>query len=198
MPMPHAHQRRDGSSRLATTKQIAAALLVVGGLAACGGPAGPAPTAVAPSTPPAATPRANETPPAPTMPTAFSGIGSPVARPGGEIGPVVWASAVDPTTKAPVARATAFPRDAATIYAVVPVIRLAPNARLTVTWSYNDTSLDAFTQTVVANGRPGARWIEFHLTRSSDRPWPTGTYAVEVRLDDGVVQTASVTVGEPA
>jgi hypothetical protein len=192
--MPHAEGRRDKSSRRATTKQIAAALLVVGGLAACGGPAGPTPTPFATATPAAATPRANEALPAPTMPAAFSGIGSPVARPDGEIGPVIWASAIDPTTKAPVARATTFSPDAATIYAVVPVIRLAPNARLTAAWSYNDTSLDAFTQSVTAGGQQGARWIEFHLSRSSDHPWPTGTYAIEVRLGDDIVQTASVTV----
>ncbi|HEU5433760.1 MAG TPA: hypothetical protein VFU81_18975, partial [Thermomicrobiales bacterium] len=130
------------------------------------------------------------------MPAAIAGIGSPAAGPAGEIGAVVWARGVDPATKAPLDRTTSFPPDAPAIYAVVPVDRLAPNARLTATWSYNDTSLDAFTQTVTAGDAPGARWVEFHIARSSAVPWPAGDYTIVVRLADGLAQTASVTVGE--
>jgi hypothetical protein len=176
-----------------------AALGLVALLAGCGGSTPPTPTAVTPAAiTPAATarPQAPIASPTPALPAAFSTIGSPVAGAAGEIGDVVWARSVDPATKAPVDRTTSFPPDAPAIYAVVPVVRLAPNARLTASWSYNDTSLDAFTQTVTAGGESGARWVEFHITRSSSVPWPAGDYTIVVRLADGVAQTASVTVSE--
>ncbi|HEU0114143.1 MAG TPA: hypothetical protein VFQ80_05680 [Thermomicrobiales bacterium] len=207
--MPHAPRRRAVSPRPANEEiprrriaswRVAAATIVVLGLAACGGPPSspatpiaPAATAAGSAVAVAATAAAS---PTASIPTAFAGIGSPVARAAGEIGPVVWARAIDPATKAPTDRAAAFAADAKAIYAVVPVIRLAPNARLTASWSYNDTSLDAFTQTVTAGRPAGARWVEFHLTRPASMPWPDGDYTIVLRLDNDVVQTASITVAK--
>ena len=180
--------------KAATRPGALAALGLVALLAGCGGSPSPTPAAVTPAA--TARPPTPAASPTPALPAAFATIGSPAAGAAGEIGAVVWARSVDPATKAPVDRTTSFPPDAPAIYAVVPVVRLAPNARLTASWSYNDTSLDAFTQTVTAGGESGARWVEFHITRSSSVPWPAGDYSIVVRLADGVAQTASVTVGE--
>ncbi len=189
--------QRPGDRRMAGGRQVAAILLVLVGLAGCGAPSTP----YSPTPSPAATPDARPiataamATPTPAIPAAFGDIGSPVSRPGGAVGRVVWARAVDPSTKAPVDPTTEFPADATAIYAVVPVVRLAPSARLTADWSYNGASLDAFSQTVAGRDRPGAGWVEFHITRSDAMKWPTGAYTIVVRLDDAVVQTAAVTVG---
>ena len=149
-------------------------------LAACGGNDSPSPTPTATTSPDLTATNAAESPPTP--------------QPTPTIGQIVWATAVDPQTKEPVEIVDGFAVDDVTIYAVLPVRNLPPNSSLTATWTYDGTALDNLSSTAVIPPGPTIGWVEFHLTRSEE-PWPDGTYAVSVRLDGNVVQTAEVTVG---
>lgn len=149
------------------------------------------------ATPAAATPaRAGSALPATRQPGSPAPGVTPVGSPTGaaQLGPIIWATAIDPQTKAPTERVEAFPTTAKTLYATLPIAILEPGTVLTAAWTYNATSLDALTSTVVAQGRYADSWVEFHLVRASDQPWPAGTYAVTVLANGVAVQTAEVKV----
>jgi hypothetical protein len=118
---------------------------------------------------------------------------TPTIVPTPSFGDVVWATEVDPQTKAPVGAVDAFASDAPTLYAVVPVRNLPENTTLIADWTYNETSLDGLTSTATTASTIEEGWVEFHLTRSAEN-WPDGTYAITVRVDGQVVQTAEVAV----
>lgn len=147
-------------------------------IAACGG-----------SSSPSTTPSANPPPPAATSATAST----PTPRPAPEVGRIVWATSIDPTTEEPREVVDGFAADDLTIYAVLPVRNLPPTAVLTANWTYNGTSLERLATTAVAPSGPNAGWVEFHLTRSGE-PWPSGTYSITISFDGKVVQSAETTV----
>jgi hypothetical protein len=153
--------------------------VVVAALAGCGG-----------NDSPPATPTATSSP---DLTATAVAAAPPTPRPTPQIGQIVWATAVDPRTKAPVDVVDGFAVDDETLYATLKVRNLPPNATFTAEWSYNETSLDSLTTTVATPSEADSGWVEFHLTRSAE-PWPKGTYAVSVSLDGKVVQTAEVTV----
>lgn len=149
---------------------------------------------------PALTPVGSPFPAVPTQPP-----GPPVApTPGGttavfrsgstELGPVVWASAVDPSTKAPRTRVEVFPAGAPVLHAALPALHLTRGTSVSASWSYNGTPLDVAPSQVVAERDERETWVEFHLPQSAGRPWPAGVYAIEVQVDGQPAQTAAVLV----
>jgi hypothetical protein len=118
---------------------------------------------------------------------------TPTIVPTPSFGDVVWATEVDPQTKAPVGAVEAFASDASALYAVVPVRNLPENTTLTAEWTYNETSLDGLTSTATTVSTIEDGWVEFHLIRAAET-WPDGTYAITVRVDGQAVQTAEVAV----
>jgi hypothetical protein len=103
---------------------------------------------------------------------------------------------VTPGSNAPATPVEQFTSTANTLYAVVRVANLPAGAVLTAGWAYNDTSLDTATQAVTPPNAYEGGYVEFHLTRSGQQPWPTGTYSVSVSLDGQVVQTAQIQMVE--
>jgi hypothetical protein len=142
-----------------------------------------------------------DSPPTPTATIAIdltatvAAAVTPTPVPTPEIGEIVWASSIDPETRAPRNSVDRESVDDRTLYAVLPVRNLPAGVALTAAWSYNDTPLDELTTTTVVPAGPIAGWVEFHLTRSEE-PWPDGTYAISVRFDGKVVQTAKVIVAD--
>ena len=146
------------------------------------------------------------------------GVGSPVAGPAtagrgtlpvrgtpgvdgfrtaaAEGGAVVWATAVDPTTRAPTEPVEAFRPDARTIYAAVPLARLEPGTTLSATWTYNRTPLQGMVGSVTAPaGETGQDlWVAFEIARQTEEPWPTGTYEIAVAVNGEPALTATVEV----
>jgi len=120
-------------------------------------------------------------------------ISSPAA-PRIQVGSVVWATAVDPVTKAPMEPVDAFPDTATTLYAVIPIRQMTPGVVLTAQWSYNGTPLTALTSAVVAERAEVETWVEFHLERVDDLPWPAGDYQIAVLVDGRPARTAQVEV----
>jgi hypothetical protein len=124
---------------------------------------------------------------------------SPVAsRNEPTVGDIVWTTTTDPATNAPVDAVTAFSPDAPRIIAALPVRQPPPGAVVRATWTYNNTSLDAFATDLALSSDPGQVWISFQISRSPDVPWPEGTYAVTVSLGETIVQLSTVEVAPPA
>ena len=157
--------------------------LVCAILAGCGGelrlvpPAGPSPQTM--SEAPA---RAGATPVSSAVATRF--------------GPIVWASAIDPATSAPIEPVPSYAPDAPRIIAVMQTFALSAGSVVEATWEYNNTSLDAFSTRLVPPSSTAERWISFHIERNPDVPWPVGTYEVSVSLNGTSVQQASIEVTE--
>jgi hypothetical protein len=112
------------------------------------------------------------------------------------IGGIVWTTATDPTTNAPVDAVTNYRSDAPRIIAAVQAHALPAGSVVGATWEYNDTSLDAFTTRLTAPDSDAEHWMSFHIARDSDVPWPVGTYEVAISLDGARVQEANVEVVE--
>lgn len=130
----------------------------------------------------------------PLLPTP-SGSPAPFRSPAADIGPIVWTTAVDPRTNAPLDPVTLFPGDAPTIFATVSLARWEPRATISAEWSYNGTPLDAFATTVVADRSQRDVWLEFHLSKDPAASWPDGVYAIALLVDGQPAQAASVVVG---
>lgn len=153
-----------------------AAGLVAGVLAGCGGP-GATPT-------PSPASKATET----AVPATMTPI------PAAAVGEVVWTTAVEAVSNAPGGRVDQFDAGARTLFAVVRVTNLRAGSVLTAEWTYNATELDTTTSAVVPSRAYPAGFVQFHLSRDGEMPWPEGTYAITISLDGEVVQTASIDV----
>jgi hypothetical protein len=151
-----------------------------------------APTAISvPSPSPAPSPVASPSP----IPD-FAATPGVFTSPQADVGKVVWATAINPTTNAPTAPVTELAADVTTIYAALPVYRVKPGTVFTAKWTYNTTPVDELTSHVTASGGYDEAWIEFHITRAAKQPWPTGTYEVTVLVGDQeeVAEQATVRV----
>jgi hypothetical protein len=120
-------------------------------------------------------------------------VGTAVAT---QFGPIVWATAVDQATDAPIAPVSTYPPDAPRIIAALQAFGLSAGSVVEATWEYNNTSLDAFSTRLVPADSTAESWISFYLDRRPDVPWPVGTYEVTVSLNGVTVQQASIEITE--
>ena len=157
---------------------LVALIVACGLLAACGSDKKEA-------TPSGATKEPSATETVEVVPTALSG------EP--RIGDVVWTSAVEPGSNAPVGAATPVVGDT-TIYAVFPIESLPAGSQLVATWFFNNTSLDALSSAMRIDQDRVSGWIEFHIERTGADPWPNGTYEIVVTDGTTVLQRAEVTI----
>ncbi len=112
------------------------------------------------------------------------------------IGDVVWATATDPATNAPIEPVTSYRPDAPRIIAAVRTRALSAGSAIEATWEYNDTSLDAFTTRLTPTESGAEQWISFHIARDREVPWPVGRYEVAISLNGAIVRQAAVEVSE--
>jgi hypothetical protein len=124
---------------------------------------------------------------------AATPVNSTVATRFGEI---VWATAIDPKTSAPIEPVSSYRPDAPRIIAVIQASGLSAGSAVEATWEYNNTPLDAFSTRLLPAGSTAESWVSFRIDRSPDVPWPVGTYEVTVSLNGTTVQQASVEVTE--
>jgi len=133
---------------------------------------------------PAATVAAVGTPIVPT-PTATVDV---------SLGDVVWTSAVDEATGAPVDDLTTLPNDASQVVAAVSAETLPAGVTLQARWTIDGDPLPALDPDplVVDEGRQDA-WVSWSLSWTSDQPWPIGTLGIQIevngepRLSDEIV-----------
>jgi len=155
-------------------------------------PAAPASPALPP---PLASPAIPTQPPGPPVAPTPGGTTGAFRSARAEVGPVVWASDVDPNSKAPLVRVESFPASAPVLHAVLPAARLARGTTLTATWSYNGTPLEFPPTQTVADRDEQETWVEFHLAQATGEPWPAGVYAIEIFVDGQSAQRSAVRVG---
>lgn len=110
------------------------------------------------------------------------------------LGPVVWATAVLPGTSEPTTPVDSFPVETSTIYAVFPVERIASGVVLRATWSFNGQTIPEVGAELTASRDLIGGWLEFHLVRDSDQPWPDGQYGISLSSESVLVATGSVAV----
>jgi hypothetical protein len=111
-------------------------------------------------------------------------------------GEIVWATAIDPKTSAPIEPVSSYRPDAPRIIAVMQAFGLSAGSAVEATWEYNNTSLDAFSTRLQPAHSTAESWISFRIDRSPDVPWPVGTYEVMVSLNGTTVQQAAIEVTE--
>lgn len=163
--------------------RVLAPMFVVALLAGCGSadstPLAVTPLATAPgqsaiATPPLATPTPRE--------PQFSDI--------------VWTSEwSDQPGEEPVA-VTELTPESPVIVALTRATALPIGAQLDATWTYNNTSLDAFSTSLVNDGSSDEVWLAFRLDRDPELLWPAGTYQVTLSLNGIEVKRGSVQVVE--
>jgi hypothetical protein len=112
------------------------------------------------------------------------------------VGEVVWATATDPATNAPIDLVFSYRPDILRIVAAVHLNALPTGSTLEATWEYNDTSLDAFTTHLTLPESGADQWISFYIDRDPEVEWPVGTYEVKISLDGTPVQQAAIEVRE--
>lgn len=97
-------------------------------------------------------------------------------------------------TQAPLQTEASYTSDAPTIYACLFAKNLPAGTVVEASWTYNNTSLDAFSTRLALPDAASQRWIAFHITRDPNVLWPTGTYALAVTIDGKTIKQASVEV----
>jgi hypothetical protein len=111
-----------------------------------------------------------------------------------QIGDIVWATATDQATNAPIDPVSSYRPDALRIVAAVHIDALSAGSSLEATWEYNDTSLDAFTTRLAPASSGTDQWVSFYIERDPEVEWPVGTYEVKILLDGATAQQAAVEV----
>jgi hypothetical protein len=112
-----------------------------------------------------------------------------------QLGEVVWAERIDPTTGEPRATIEAFPAETETIYALAPVRSAPAGSVVTAAWALNGTPIEGTTQQVRIEGGATGGWVAFHLTWTGEGNWPPGTLSVTLTANgrpagDGSVEVA--------
>ena len=170
----------DGSTRGRTIQGV---LLLLGCslLASCGGQS----RLVAPTA----------SPPVPNAEMRATPLSAPTNRIGSpQIGEIIWTASTDPTTNAPIEPVASYRADAPRIIAAVPARALTAGSRVEANWEYNNTSLDAFTVLLVPSENVGETWINVHIDRDPEVPWPEGVYQLTISIDGAAMQNAAVEV----
>jgi hypothetical protein len=144
----------------------------------------------------ATNPGVQHVPPDVNVQVAESAAGTPAATVRPALDEVLWAVTTDPASDAPLTVTRRYPTDTTRLTASVLATNLSAGSVVEAAWSYNDTSLDAFTTEVVVADAAARRWLSFHLERASEEPWPPGVYAVELSLDGIPAGQSEVEVGD--
>jgi hypothetical protein len=113
-----------------------------------------------------------------------------------QVADVVWATAADPATNAPIDPVSSYRQDALRIVAALHLVMPAAGSTFEATWEYNDTSLDAFTTQLKLSESGADQWISFYIERDPEVEWPVGIYGVTISLNGTPVQQGAVEVRE--
>ena len=193
-------------------QQLIVVGLVILALTSCGGSSSgtrsvnPAPTKTAPALATAVAAPASPVPisgeatkdVAPMSPAVSPPPDQPFVSEQADLGPVQWTTMVNPTTLAPALTVETFATTASTIYAVVPVRRIAPGTVVSSSWSYNDAPINGVGASIAVPESLADVWLEFHLARTAVPAWPEGTYAIMIQINGQPALSSRVLVDEAA
>jgi hypothetical protein len=130
-----------------------------------------------------------ETPPAATpLPTA-----TPTEVPAFALGDVVWALEVG-EDGAPVEPVTAFPRDAAQIFALVDARNIPEGETLSAVWTLDDVPVDGADASVTIDEATASGWVSYSLTWNGEALWPVGTLGITITSNSGATATGTIQI----
>ena len=98
---------------------------------------------------------------------------------------------VEEKTKAPGPAVERFPTTATRFYAVARVAGGVKDTKVRTRWFLDDKLID---ETEVVFDKAGTRWVAFSLTTSDGKPFPAGSYKVQVFLDGAAGPNANFKV----
>lgn len=112
------------------------------------------------------------------------------------VGEPVWSRSIDPQTNEPAEAVESFADTDRVLYLSVPIERLPAGTEIDALWSYNDTQLEGSTVQLIADRDQTGGWIEVHLERTSEEPWPDGTYRVQLQYQSTPIANSEVEITE--
>ncbi|MGE3797093.1 MAG: hypothetical protein AB7G88_04555 [Thermomicrobiales bacterium] len=110
------------------------------------------------------------------------------------LGPVVWSQSVESGTNEPVSPVSSFPDSAPVIFAVFPVERLSSGIVIRASWTFDGEALDGVGAELAVTRDQIGGWLEFHLERTSEDPWPDGEYGIALTTESVLIATGTVSV----
>ena len=109
-----------------------------------------------------------------------------------KIEPPVWTTGIDPVDGSPVDSVEWFSTDASVIYAAFQTSEIAEGTSFTISWIMNDVPVPGLNPTLEMTAGTPAGWIEIHLDRTSELPWPEGTLTIQLKVGNETVSTGSI------
>jgi len=101
------------------------------------------------------------------------------------IGSLTLTNQVDEHTKAATTPLTTFPAQTSQFYASVHVLNPIKQTKVMARWYYDQKLVDEYE---LAFDVKGDRYVAFQLTSSAGKPFPAGSYKIEVLLDGQLAQ----------
>lgn len=118
---------------------------------------------------------------------------APSPTPVAQLSPVVWTTTLDQNGE-PAEELTAFPRNAESIYAVVPVEAVSAGETLTASWALDGEAIDAIGSTVTIDEASASGWVSFSLVWEGETLWPVGTLEITISASSGAVVTGAIQI----
>jgi hypothetical protein len=118
-------------------------------------------------------------------PTQTSSVATPEPTPVlVSFGQVVWASAIDTETGAPVDSLTTLSNMAPQVYASVQADMLPADVPVQARWTIDGAELSGLDPAPVTVDEDRAEpWISWSLTWTADEPWPVGVLGIEIEVN---------------
>ncbi len=102
------------------------------------------------------------------------------------VSPITLTDQVDEKTKEARRPLTGYPATTTEFFAVVKVMNPRQGTKVAARWYYDGKFVQEFPLDFAESGKD--RFVAFNLVSSSNQPFPTGQYKVEILLDGNVVQ----------
>ena len=80
------------------------------------------------------------------------------------------------------------------IFAAFPVERIAKGVVIRSSWTFNGQTVEGVGAEMESTRDQVGGWIEFHLERTSEEPWPDGEYGISLTTENILIATGSVQV----
>jgi hypothetical protein len=109
-----------------------------------------------------------------------------------EVQPPVWSTGVDPADGSPVDSIEWVSTDAPVVYAVFETTAIPAGTSFSIAWTMNGTPVPGLNPTLEMRVDAPAGWIEFHLDRTSETPWPEGILEIELTVNGEIVSSGSI------
>lgn len=111
------------------------------------------------------------------------------------IGAVVWATAVDPDTGAPVDALTALPNTAPRVVAALNIGTLPAGATVQARWTIDGEPLEALEpEPITVEEATADAWLAWTLTWSGEQPWPIGRLGIAIEINGEAAASGEIPI----